>query len=473
MNHNCLLVGTCKCDITPKPPVALIGQYYGRIAEHIHSHLTATVLAAKYSEGAKTEQFVWVSCDLIGIPYRFLEQIRLEANKLDPDIDPDNIIVNATHIHTGPYIYSEAGGIFWGPDFDYTATVPNETDPDIYADWAASEIVVSIVEAIKRMEPVTAISGFDYLSTSYNRRVVFSDGHTEMYGSTARDDFMYLEGPSDSGIHFLAFVNTNDDIIAAMIDTPCPAQILEHHSFISADYWSYVRKNLEAEFGEKFALLSLCGAAGDLSPRDLVRTAMDEPKMHETKMYNVEGAVYLADKITEAFMKFVRSGGQKETAGVRHVSMVHMTSLYSVTEQDMMISKQKYDDLRKKYTSISEFTEQECTLLSIYAGCIKRFEVQQSTSKHPIEIHCLRIGNVKIATNPFELYVYYADRIRSKANQPNTFIVQLSCGYEGYLPSSVAVRNGGYSSYPCNGIIGPQGGEEIVRSTIEMLKSIE
>ena len=58
----------------------------------------------------------------------------------------------------------------------------------------------------------------------------------------------------------------------------------------------------------------------------------------------------------------------------------------------------------------------------------------------------LRLGEVAIATNPFELYVEYAARIEARSRAPLTMLVQLSSGDSGYLPTERAVQGGGYSA---------------------------
>ena len=469
-NMSILSVGSCQRDITPKLPAALVGQYYRRVATEVYSPLTANILAISSGE----DQAVLVSCDLLGIPRRLMPEVRRKAKALVPELDPMKIIVNAIHTHTGPFVYPDHASNFWGADFDYIPQLPDEQDPDAYADILSTIIAEGIREAWGNMEPVKLATGFDYLSIAYNRRTVYQDGHAEMYGSTARPDFKQMEGTTDSGIHFLSFTNGEGKLTAAVIELPCPSQILEHKSYIASDFWHDVRNHIHERYGDQVTVIALCGAAGDLSPRDLVRTAMEEPDMHATKMYNPEGVTYVAGRIARAFADFF-DGPRNETdrAELRHVARDLPLPLRATTPEAVEQAKRDYDALRAKRVSMSDFTEPECMWLSIYAGVIKRYELQQESMTYPIEVHVLRIGDAVLATNPFELYVYYGDKIRSKTGNPNTFVVQLACGYEGYLPTQQAVENGGYSSYICNGAIGPEGGERLVEETLAMLGELK
>jgi len=58
-------------------------------------------------------------------------------------------------------------------------------------------------------------------------------------------------------------------------------------------------------------------------------------------------------------------------------------------------------------------------------------------------------------------------RARSKAAQ--TFLIQLTCGSGAYLPTEKVEKGGHYSAYVSSGIVGHQGGELLVRKTIEVI----
>ena len=67
----------------------------------------------------------------------------------------------------------------------------------------------------------------------------------------------------------------------------------------------------------------------------------------------------------------------------------------------------------------------------------------ETDSVRPAELHILRLGDVAIATNPFELYVEYGARIEARSRASLTMLVQLSSGDSGYLPTERAVQGGG------------------------------
>ena len=88
----------------------------------------------------------------------------------------------------------------------------------------------------------------------------------------------------------------------------------------------------------------------------------------------------------------------------------------------------------------------------------------------PIEIHVVRLGDVAIVTNPFELYLDYGIRIEARSPAVLTLLVQLSCQHSGYLPTARAIKGGGYSADKY--VVGPEGGRMLADETVTRLKAL-
>ena len=65
-----------------------------------------------------------------------------------------------------------------------------------------------------------------------------------------------------------------------------------------------------------------------------------------------------------------------------------------------------------------------------------------TTTCHPVEIHVIRLADIALMTNPFELFLDYGNQIRARSLAAQRFLVQLACGSEGYLPTAKAERGG-------------------------------
>jgi hypothetical protein len=59
---------------------------------------------------------------------------------------------------------------------------------------------------------------------------------------------------------------------------------------------------------------------------------------------------------------------------------------------------------------------------------------------------------------------------RSKAVQ--TFVLQLTCGSGGYLPTERAVKGGSYSAIVASNLVGPAGGQVLVDRSVALINSL-
>lgn len=467
MNH--FLAGASRVDITPTLPAALVGQYYRRLANTVYSKLYAQILAVEGKSGS----VIYVACDLLGVTEELQTAVRDAVKQLAPEFPADSIILSAIHTHTAPYLSKTHGSTTWGSDFEWFQVAEKEVIPEVYASRIVSDIAKGILCAWESRRPAVFSTGMDYVSISHNRRSVYADGTAVMYGNTNRPDFVRLEGGGDDGMHFMAFEDAEKgSLIGAVIELACPAQILEHHDYVSSDFWDEARKAFARHWGDEAVLVGLCGAAGDLSPRDIVRAAMPEPDMHATTMYREEGCRLVGRRIADAFRAFMDRRVPEADPDVVHYRKILMLPLRLVTEEEKDRALAAYSAQRKLHADMRDFSEQEAYKLSIDAGIVVRWELQQKTREHAVEIHVMRIGSARMATNPFELFVEYADRIRAKSGGGNIAVVQLACDYQGYLPSAGAISHGGYSALVCNGLYGSEGGDLLVEETLRLLREL-
>ena len=81
----------------------------------------------------------------------------------------------------------------------------------------------------------------------------------------------------------------------------------------------------------------------------------------------------------------------------------------------------------------------------------------------------MRLNDLALATNPFELFTDYGLRIKARSPANQTSIVQLTSDCGAYLPTERAVKGGGYSARIDDGVVGPEGGRVLVEKTSRLL----
>jgi hypothetical protein len=110
-----------------------------------------------------------------------------------------------------------------------------------------------------------------------------------------------------------------------------------------------------------------------------------------------------------------------------------------------------------------------------YGYVVSRYEAQQEADPvYAMEMHVLRLGDVAIATNPFELYVDYGVQIRARSPAEQTMLIQLAAplDFAYYVPTPRALQAGGYSAEVTHNLVGPEGAQVLVDRTVAAIEAL-
>jgi len=133
-----------------------------------------------------------------------------------------------------------------------------------------------------------------------------------------------------------------------------------------------------------------------------------------------------------------------------------------VTEREWQLAKAK----------VEQYTQEKGkqTLVWWHQQVVKRYERQRAGTVEPfkMELHVLRLGDIAIATNAFELFTDYGIQIKARSPALQTFVIQLA-GPGTYLPSKRAEQGGGYSAIAESNEVGSIGGQVLVDRTIDRI----
>jgi hypothetical protein len=102
---------------------------------------------------------------------------------------------------------------------------------------------------------------------------------------------------------------------------------------------------------------------------------------------------------------------------------------------------------------------------------VDRFDRQQPEDVYATEIHVLRLGDVAIATNQFELYTDYGVQMKARGPALQTFVIQLA-GPGTYLPTQRGTAGGAYGAVIQSNTVGPAGGQVLVERTLELMNEL-
>lgn len=450
-----LRVGGATVSITPDRPVALAGQMHTRIARKVESPVMATALALETTEGEKVvDQAILVSCDLVIIDADVLERARQRIGERIPGLDRRKVVLNATHTHTAPVM----------KEGDYEIPKEEVLQPAEYAEFLAARVADVAVKAWEARKPGRVGWGLGHAVVAQNRRSVYADGRAQMYGPTDRPDFRGIEGGEDQGVEVLCFWDRAGTLIATAINVACPSQEVEGGSAVNADFWHEVRESLRSRHGKNLFVLAWTGAAGDQSPHLMYR------KRAEERMRELRGLTRLQElskRIVSAWDE-AYEGASKE----QHADVVLNHRVVSIDLPVRAVTEAEAAEARSKVETLSQDPRNQ-RLVLWHGDVVRRYERQQAGTVKPLamELHVIRLGDVAIATNVFELFTEFGIQIKARSRALQTFVIQLA-GPGSYVPTMRAAQGGGYSAIVESNLVGPEGGQVLADRTVELINSL-
>jgi hypothetical protein len=450
-----LLIGWASKSITPEKAVALAGQFHVRISKYVNDPVTATALAIE----AGNDQAIMVSCDLVAIRSGIQNKFRELVKHRLPDFDIKKLFLNATHTHTAPVMQE---GTY--PEQGEEVMTPTE-----YVDFLLNRLSDLVVEAWENRKPGGVSWALGHAVVGHNRRAVYLDGSARMYGSTNREDFACIEGYEDHGLDMLFFWDHEQKPTGIVINIACPSQVTEGASYVSADFWHEVRTELRKKYTQDLFILPQCAAAGDQSPHFLLSGKAEE---NMRKRKGVSEREEIAIRIANAVDYVFPSAKHDIRTGIpfKHIVQDINLPVRKVTEEELERAKQEYNRLMSKQP-IDEKSA-DFSHLRRNKGLIDRYKQQEANPFYEIELHVIKLGDIAIATNPFELFLDYGMRIKARSKALQTFVVQLACSSGGYLPTTKAVKGGGYGAEVVSNRVGPEGGQALVERTVELINGM-
>jgi len=351
--------------------------------------------------------------------------------------------------------------------------------PKEYVPWMYEQMAQAVVKAWEGRSAGAVAWGMGHAVAGHNRRVVYSDGRAKMHGNTSDPKFRGIEGYEDHGVHILCFYDSEKRLKAAAFTLATTAQCMGGTK-VSADFWHDVRRLIHERHGREVCVLGFCAPAGDQTPRTQVG------RKGEQRMYELRGLTYsqeIGRRIANTFDDVAGVIAQDIRTDVPLVHRVQQIELPAriVTDVEYAVAKRVCEKINAKKT----LTKSDYWTRSLYGLVAERYLSQQEGGwkTFEMELHVLRLGDVVIATNPFELFLDYGVQIEARSPAVQTFLIQLATnarhhGY--YVPTPRAMAGGAldenpftnYSATVVSNPVGPKGGQVLVDRTVEAIQEL-
>jgi hypothetical protein len=416
------LAGAAITDVTPKQlPVLVNGGMTSRSVDKIKTPVSARSLA--FSDGS--EKIVIVVVDSCMMGRDLLDQAKeIAAEKAG--IPRDHVLISATHTHTAPSSMSCLG---------------TDADP-VYSPFLVRKLVEAVLAPLAKLQPAkigwSEIDAGDYtalrrwvLHPKFMREDPFGNltVRANMHAATNWDHVTGPSGPEDPMLQVISVQTAEGKPLGLLAN-------FSMHYFgdqdISADYFGLFSNGLQDRLDPGktgFVAMMSHGCSGDIWRHDYEKSperGKDGPTIES----------YSADLIALA-LKAIDGIAYESPASIA-MSETRMTLNYRVPD------KQRLEWAQKIIAEMGDRLPK--TQPEVYA---KEQIILHERQKTEIVVQGLRIGDkIGIATTPNETYALTGLKIKAASPLPNTMVIELANGGDGYIPPPEQHLLGGYNTWP-------------------------
>ncbi len=395
---NKLFAGVGRKDITPKIGGQLFGYRPDLYSDGVNDNLTATAFA--FTCGEVKALMVTVSVCLLDneITDFFRNTINEKHN-----IPKGNILISATHTHTGPSTNNMPG---WG-----------DIDRPYYEEILKPQVLSAVDDAVNSQEEVTVGIGFGKSKVGINRRQL----NILNYADLGQCEW----GPYNPEMTVMSFKNGENKIIGNIIHYGCHGTVAGLSTKISRDWAGVMTDALEDETGAVTAFFN--GPEGDVGPRiSTGGTTADITYVEEVGNIGAKDAVRIFNTITDF-----------ESATL---------SAITNTVKLPYAKRIPYEEAIKgceKYTLEAINCDKQ---MAVYYNKVKDSYENGYEEKESffLEQNVIRIGGVAFVGFPYELFSVIGMRIDEQINDLKVLSLSNTNGSLGYFPTEDQICRGGY-----------------------------
>lgn len=407
-----ITAGFHRVCITPRPGTPLAGfAAREQVATGVHDDLFARALVLE-SAG---QSAVFVSVDVLALGSDFVQRVR-QAITSRTRIPGRSVMLSSTHTHAGPVTL-------------LTFFNPGAALDDRYMDQLAGAIEEAVAHAWTSRRPA---------------RVGVGSGGVTGIGVNRRTPD---QRPVDGEIGILEVETLDGEMHGTLINHSCHPTVLgPDNLLITGDFPAFTVQRLGDRLGEGGFAMFVNGAQGNISvghSSELSAIGIITPG--RTFERAAELGHQLADAVVEALPAILKSTSLPiavasdtlslpckpyppvaETTRRLRAAETELERLVGSGAPQVELARAKSDRL---YASIANF----------YAGVVERL----GDGRVPIEVQAIRVGDALFVAAPAEVFVEIGLRIKQAAAHP-IFLMGITNGYIGYLPTREAYTAGGY-----------------------------
>ena len=391
---------------------------------------------------------VLVSLDLLFASTEFITKLRHRICEIT-GISVEHILVACTHTHTGCAIDCDVWA-FKG-DAKNMEYIEKQTIDAVYAAWEnRSEVKMGVA------------SGFD-ARFNFCRDWYTVDGYIVMNpGHHKRDKLVKPYAAVDHSVNVMRF----DDLdgkprcfvvnYANHLDTTHAPDMK-----FGADYAGYMRRALQAEYGEDVAVLFLNGCCANVNHYDFGN--------HFDRTAHCRHGVIPAEEIGNGLAETVKNLCPPPVTEAKDIRIEGRSRMYLTSRRKASRAQKEWAQKTVEAMNAGvEVRKREQLLADMYLH-----EDPAIPNTVDIEIQVLQIGPWTIVGLPGEIYSDIGLKIKANSPFANTVIVEIANGYTGYISPDIIQRAGNYEGiYSMVAYTGLGSADVLINGATDMLNAM-
>ena len=421
-----LKAGAVVVDVTPEQlPVLVNGGMTSRSADQVQTPINARAIVLDDGK----ERLGIVVVDSCMMPRPLLDEAKAMAAQRTK-IRPDRMLISASHSHTAP---ASMGCLGTDADANYVPYLKEKLAQTLAAAEANLE-PAKVGWAVRNAEDFTALRRWIRRPDKIDKDPFGNPTvRANMHAGANWDNVTGESGPEDPDLSLISFQAMDGRPIAVLAN-------FSMHYFggqqaLGADYYGLFCEGLKSRIAAKpddgrppFVGIMSHGCSGDIWRRDYTIPASARGKDPTIQSY-AEGLVEIA-MAAYGTIEYDRKADLAMSEARLHLN-------YRVPdEQRLQWARRIVDGMGDRPPKDSP---------EVYAREQIILHERQSTD---IVVQAVRIGDIAIATTPNETYALTGLKIKLQSPLPNTMVIELANGGDGYIPPPEQMLLGGYNTWP-------------------------
>jgi neutral ceramidase len=441
-----LSVGGADVDITPPPGNRMAGYFDERIATGTHDPLHAKALVLRQGQ----TELALVFCDLLGLSLNVTTNARARASALT-GIPVPNIMISATHSHTGPLFDDIRETYFHQAALAKTGADPHRTMD--YPAWLTERLVQVITEAQTNLRPAELSVGITTLEgVAFNRRYWMTNGTVHFNPGQLNPKIVRPAGPVDPRLGILLAREPGANLPFAGLTVFGLHSDTAGGALYSADYEYYLEQTLQGAFGSNYLSAFGLGPCGDINH-------VNVKKKETTTGYPV------SERIGSTLGKTVL------TASADLCPLTRPS--FAVRDKTLIVPLQipTPEQLASAQSMIDKLADSN---VDFYArvSATKILDLAERGRFVPMEVQVFRFdADTALVCLPGEIFTELGMAIKHDSPFKYTFVMSVCNDRPSYVPTRKAFKEGSYEV--TNSRVQPGSGEKLVKAAVRLLKQLK